>query len=446
MNPYRRADRIRRRNFWRAHPGRSLWIFLGPLLLGLLAAPLSQPVLLWFCELEDRAFAAGLAGLGLRLGLLLCGVGILAVHSQVVRGQDRRVLDPHPADPAQLAAVLGLGLARRSAGMALGCCLLLAPLVVQGRQRAFLMACALILGGWACGISLGFLAQLGGVWAARSPALATLLEALRGGNPRMQAALIYAPGFAVAICSAALYLASVGLEQALQGSPVWTLALAAPSLLAAMAWLLVAPLAERTWYRATTLLAEVDAAYAGLEDDEEARRVYLEWATRWAPARLQPHLLRSLRQGWRACRGWVTGAWGLGLLGAIAGWSDASDATPRVVVVAGGALLCLAALAIVMERGDPPWLGRSIGLAPGPRLLARGLAVLAYLQGALLPGVLSVLLRRGGEALLLLAELELLALGATTLATLASPLGRRAWAAYVPLALGAWILASRSVT
>ena len=71
MNPYLRADRIQRRNFWRAHPGRSLWIFMGPVLLGLLAAPLSQPVLLWFSGLESQAFAAGLSGLGLRLGL--CG-------------------------------------------------------------------------------------------------------------------------------------------------------------------------------------------------------------------------------------------------------------------------------------------------------------------------------------------------------------------------------------
>ena len=81
-----------------------------------------------------------------------------------------------------------------------------------------------------------------------------------------------------------------------------------------------------------------------------------------------------------------------------------------------------------------------------PRLLGRGLAVWGWCQGALIPGVLAVLIRQGaGPALALALELQALALGCSLASTATSPWGRRAWLAYAPLALGAWILVNRSV-
>jgi hypothetical protein len=444
-NPYRHVHRLQRRHRWRQHPWEAAWPWLAPVLLGGLASPLARPILLWFEGRSPEIQAVGLAGASLRLGLALCGAGILVVHEQVVRGQERRILDPHPVEPGALVRAMGLRLLRSTSGLALGACLLLSPLATDGRWAAFAMACTVVLGGWLAGTSVGFLAQLGAVWAARNPSLAGLLDLVRGSSPPMQAALIWAPGLAIGACGAALVGATAGVEAALLGDPVSAAALSLPFLLAIGGWLLVPALARRTWYQATTVLAEVDAAWAAVEDPEAARRVYLEWALRWTPPDLRPHLLRSLRQGWRARRSWVTGAWGLGFLAAVAGWTAAPEASTRALLVASSSVALLAALAIRMETGDPPWLGRALGLRGAPVVTARFLVVLAYLQGAVLPAVAAVWLRRGSEAFALLGWLEALSVLAAGLASSLSLLGKRAWFAYPPTALALWILVNRSL-
>jgi len=447
LNPYLEVDRTRRRHRWRVEPLDSAWPLLAPLVLGALAAPLAQPVLLWFLHRPEPVFTEGLAGLCLRLCLLVGGASILVVHEQVVRGKDRRVLDPHPVDPAALTTMLGWRLLRSTSGVTLGCCLLLSPLLTAGHRQAFLLGCLTVIGGWLAGLVLGFLAQLGAAWAARSPAFAGVLDLIRGSTPPMQAALIWAPGLGIAAVGASCIGATAGLEHLLAGEhPSWGLLLALPFLTAAGGWWLVGPLARRSWYEATVVIAEVDAAWAQVEDPDEARRVYLEWALRFSPGALRPHLLRGLRQGWRSHRSWIIGAWGLGLLGAVAGWTTEPDALPRTLLVSGVAVACLAAVAIRMETSDPRWLGRALGLPLGRRLAARGLVVFAYLQGALLPGVLAVLIRRGSEALSLLGLLQALAACCALLAAAVSPARRRGWLAYAPLALAAWILFNRSVS
>jgi hypothetical protein len=442
-NPYTRIHRLQRRHRWRAHPWEATWPWLGPVLLGALASPLARPILFWFEQRPAEDFAGGLAGLCLRLGLALCGAGILVVHEQVVRGPERRILDPHPVEPGALVVAMGQRLLLGTAGLTVGVLLLLAPLA--DRPVALAMSVAVLLGGWLCGLALGFLAQLGAVWAARSPSMSGPLNLVRGSSPPMQAALIWAPGLAIAACGGALIAATQGLKAYLEGAPLAAVALALPFVLALIGWALVPGLARRTWYQATTVVAEVDAAWAQVEDPEAARRVYLEWAVRWAPAGLRPHLLRGLRQGWRARRTWVTGAWGLGVLGAVAGWTAEPDAASRALLVSGSAVVVLAALAIRMETGDPAWLGRALGLRRLPLATARGLVVLAYLQGAILPAVASVWLRRGLEALTLLGLLEALALVSAGLASTLSLAGSRAWFAYPPLALACWILIERSL-
>ena len=442
-NPYTRIHRLQRRHRWRAHPWEATWPWLGPILLGALASPLARPILFWFEQRPEEDYAAGLAGLCLRLGLALCGAGILVVHEQVVRGPERRILDPHPVEPGALVVAMGQRLMLGTAGLTVGSLLLLAPLA--GRPVVLALSVTVLLGGWLCGLSLGFLAQLGAVWAARAPAMAGLLSLVRGSSPPMQAALIWAPGLAIAACGGALIAATQGLRATLEGAPVAAAGLALPFALALVGWALVPGLARRTWYQATTVVAEVDAAWAQVDDPEAARRVYLEWAVRWAPASLRPHLLRGLRQGWRSRRTWVTGAWGLGLLGAVAGWTAEPDAASRALLVSGSAVVVLAALAIRMETGDPAWLGRALGLRRGPLVTARGLVVWVYLQGAILPAVASVWLRRGVEALTLLGLLEALALLSAGLASTLSLTGTRAWFAYPPLALACWILIERSL-
>ena len=444
-NPYTRVHRLQRRHRWRTQPWEASWPWLAPILLGALAAPLARPILFWFEHRPPELFAPGLAGLSLRLGLALCGAGILVVHEQVVRGPERRILDPHPVEPGALVVAMGIRLLRTTSGLAIGGCLLLLPLALLGRLDALAMTALILLGGWLSGLALGFLAQLGAVWAAQAPAAQGLLNLIRGSSPPMQAALIWAPGLAIAASGGALVGASRGLQAAMEGSALGAVALTTPLLLALLAWLLVPSLARRTWYQATTVVAEVDAAWAQVEDPEAARRVYLEWAVRWAPGALRPHLLRGLRQGWRARRTWITGAWGLGLLGAMAGWTATAEASPRALLVAGSSVTVLAALAIRMETGDPSWLRPALGLRPAHLVASRFLVVLAYLQGAILLPVAAVWLRRGSEALTLLGLVEGLAVVCASLASTTSLLGVRAWFAYPPLALACWILIERSL-
>ncbi len=445
-NPYAEAHRKQRRHRWRAHPWEAAWPWLAPVLLGLLAAPLARPILFWFEARGPEHFAPGLAGLCLRLGLALCGAGILVVHEQVVRGPERRILDPHPVEPGALTTAIGRRLLRATSGLAVGGLLLLLPLALQGLWLALGLASAVLIGGWLSGLALGFLAQLGAVWVAREPSMKGLLDLIRGSSPPMQAALIWAPGLAIAASGGALVGATSGLQAVLEGQALGALGLAGPPLLAVAGWALVPALARRTWYEATTVVAEVDAAWAQVEDPEAARRVYLEWGVRWAPSALRPHLLRALRQGWRARRSWVTGAWGLGFLAAVAGWTASADAAPRALLVAGSAVAVLAALAIRMETGDPPWLGRALGLRRDHLVAARIIAVLAYLQGAILPAFAAVWLRRGTEAFALLGLLEGLAVVCAVASSALSLAGRRAWFAYPPLALASWILIERSLS
>jgi len=180
--------------------------------------------------------------------------------------------------------------------------------------------------------------------------------------------------------------------------------------------------------------AEVDAAWAGREEGDEDRRVYLEWlGTR------RPELLRALRQGWRRLRTWPMGAWGLGLVGAFAGWSEDAHAPAAVVAVAGAAVALIAAVPTRLAEGDPPWLDEALGVDPGRVALARTAVAALYAQGAILPAIAALLVRQGGRALAPLLVLELSALVAGAFAAQAARRFRsQGVLAYAPVAVLAW--------
>ncbi len=416
---------------------------LGPLALGLLAAPLAQPVLLWFVGADGETYASGLSGISFRLALLLCAVGVMAAHNTVMRGPDRAVLDPHPVDPTRLLPVLRRRLLRRSLWLAIGATALLSPLLFNsppGIQPVipFVLSALLLMAGWLAGITLGFVTQLGAVKAADNKLLNSVLEAIRGSNPRTQAALIYAPGLAIAAAGASLFTGAWGIQLCLAGRWAGLLGYLPTLALSWLAWGLAAPLADSCWYRASSLLTEIDAQYAGLDDSENASRVYLDWSVRWAPAPFRPHLLRALRQGWRALRSWVTGAWAAGVLAAFPAWSVDPAAPQRALLICVTATCLLAIIAIRMEETDPAWLDRALALPMANRLSARFLAVLAYLQGAILPATAALLTRQGAAAWSLLLPAEAAAVICALTATAASPLRGRAYTLYLPLAILTW--------
>ncbi len=312
--------------------------------------------------------------------------------------------------------------------------ILLLPVGLAGHWLAWALGSAVVAGAWVAALGVGFAVHLGGVWAAMSPELAGLMNLVRGNNPRMQAALIYAPGVALAVVGVAVGMAASGAGGVLMGwTPGYAL-LAVPPAVGVMGWLVARPLADAWYVRATALLSEIDAQWAGLEEAEEADRVYLDWL-----AEGRPELLRALRQGWRRLRTWPTGAWLLGLACAFAGWSDAADAPERALVVTAGAALLIAGIPVRMAEGDPEWLDRALSISPGRVALARGVAAFLYAQGVILLPAAALLIRQGpgGAAVLLLAELAA-ATGAVLAAAAAMRLrGRGGWV-YGPVAVLLW--------
>ncbi|MBK7758319.1 MAG: hypothetical protein IPI35_18355 [Deltaproteobacteria bacterium] len=227
-----------------------------------------------------------------------------------------------------------------------------------------LTAVGLAAGGWGAGLLMGFPVAPGRGLGGGEPGLGGAVQPHPGPEPQLQAALLYAPGAALALGAVGVGAAATGARLGLSGQSAGWLLLLTPWVLGAVAFWLTPARAERPYYRATLLLAEVDGALAAREDPEEARSVYLEWAIRFFPRALRPYLRQDLRHGWRAHRGWVTGAWGLGLVALAPAWSDATDAAMRAALIAGGALALIGALGQRLGVSAPAWL--DAWLAPPP--------------------------------------------------------------------------------
>lgn len=408
------------------------WSLLLPIVAAAAAMPLARPVMMGF--LDQGRLASGTEGLAVRMGALVAAAMALHTYSDLVRSPDRPILDAHPVQPRALLRAVAARTARQRLSLPVAACIFLLPVGVEGSWTAFAGACGVIFGAWLSMLGVGFTVHLGGVWAGFSPRLAVVLDALRGDNPRMQAALIYAPGVALAVVGMAVLWAAGGLSWALQGDARGWAMLALPPALGLAGWLAAGPLADRQYVRATALLTEVDALGSQAEDPEESRRVYLEWL-----AADRPELLRQLRNAWRGHRTWAFGAWLLGLSGALAGWSDDPAITARLATTCGGAGLLIAALPSRLVSSDPPWLDRALGVDPRRLLLARAATGWLYAQGALLPAVATGLFRHKLAAAPALLTVELLtALGALGAAALGAKLRQRATLVYGALAVLAW--------
>ena len=207
-----------------------------------------------------------------------------------------------------------------------------------------------------------------------------------------------------------------------------------PAAAGAAGWLAARPLADRYYVRATALLSEIDAAWAGVESEEDAQRVYLDWL-----AEGRPELLRALRQGWRRLRTWPSGAWLLGVVCAFAGWSSAPEAPLEALTITSGGALLIAAVPVKMAEGDPVWLDQALAVSPWRVAAARGSVALLYAQGVILPPAAALLIRHGSSAasVMLLAELAAV-IGAAGAALAAKSLrGRGVWV-YGPAAVLLW--------
>jgi hypothetical protein len=396
------------------------------------AMPWAESTLLHF--LEQGRLDGGLAAISFRLAVLVAGAMCIHTYGDLVRGSDRAVLDPHPVQARKLLRALAWRTGLERIYLPLICGILLLPVGFRGHWLHMGAGTMLIFAGYWTGLGVGQATHLGAVWAARSPGLARLLDAIRGANPRMQAALIYAPGFALGLAGTALALASAGLESALGGwGPGWAW-MALPWLLGWAGLVLTGPLADRYYVKTTALLGEIDAMYAGIETEEEERAVYLEWL-----ARGRPEMLRALRHGWRGLRLWPMGGWLMGAVLGVVALSTSADAPRQVATMGGAGALLVVAVIFRMAAHDPQWLDRALGVSARKVAIGRMAVAFLYAQGVLLPAALGLWIRHGLDSCRVLLPAEILALtGASVAAWMASEWRGRAIWAYGPLGILLW--------
>ncbi|MBA2321750.1 MAG: hypothetical protein H0V89_11420, partial [Deltaproteobacteria bacterium] len=308
---------------------------------------------------------------------------------------------PLPVAPAGVVAfeLVRLGVAR---WWMVPCALIaLAPLAFAA--PGLWVSCAVVLlAVQLAALPAGAVGALVAIEVSEAPGWQPILDALRGQNPRIQAALLWAPGAVLAIVGAAGAMAAF---TAVEGNYAWVLA---PLLVGAVLALQIPRLAGRAWFRGTPLLQEIDARYATLERPEDVGRVYLDWAVRWLRPPVSTWALADLRHGWRARRSWITGAWAGGIAAGLAGWSAASASVATAAALGAAAAWLCAAISGWMERDVPPFTRLILPDRGVARLVARLLVVVAWLQPIAWIPVFPVAVRHGlDDALGLLGFVEL---------------------------------------
>jgi len=397
--------------------------------------PLVRALFLSFLADDPTAWPAGLGRVLLRAGALVVGWLALDTFSALIRGDDRDVLAVLPVDAYHVVVASLARVARRRWWLVPAIAFLLGPVGMAGAWDLWAGAVVFLGGAWTLGITVSSAVHLLAVGVSESPRWAPLLDLLRGNNPRPQAAFLYAPGVALLLCGLLLSQAAEAVATLPSPSPATALALAAPYVVAALASLPLPRLAQGSWFRASAVLAEIDARYAALADPEEGRRVYLDWAIRWLPPVVHRYALDDLRHGWRARRTLLTGAWLAGLLGVAAAWTaDPAGPQRAAVVVSAGAWVCAAQL-VLLARDEPPFLRHWLEGDRNARTVARALVGLLWLQPVVWPAAVASLFRHGIEgAAVPLAWGELASALALALALVCSRWPDRGLSLYGPLA------------
>jgi hypothetical protein len=444
-NPYVRAETRARTARLRAGGVGARIAGLLPYAGAFVALPLLADTMYAFARAPSQAaFVDGATGLVGRVGLALAAGLSLTTYAEAVRGADRGVVDLHPLRASDwLTARLIAALYDRGGWLIMAAILLL-PIVFPGqglgwRDGAYGAALIAAAGAWCAGAGAGFGVNLGAPGLADDPRLAGVFDAIRGPNPRLQAALLYAPGVALAVSGSAAIAGAAGAGMVMAGDPVGWFALPVPFVVGALGVAVAYRFApERA--RLPALLGEIDAAHAAAESPEEARAVYLEWAVRFVPSSLRRDLHKDLRQLWRAERPWATGSWGLAALTALAGWSASPSAADRMVVVGGASALALGYVGVRLAAGNPAWL--DAWLPSGRRAPSRAVAVALLAQPVVLAGAAALAVRQGlplaaGAAL----RVEGVVLVCAVLGALSGErLRGRGGIVYVPAGLVAWAI------
>ena len=159
------------------------------------------------------------------------------------------------------------------------------------------------------------------------------------------------------------------------------------------------PAGRAGWFRATSVLSDIDARYGALEHSDEPLRVYMDWTLRFLPANLSFWALKDMRHGWRQRRTWIVFSWLVGLVGLVAGWSADPAAPVRVVCIVMFGLAANAAVSIQLSNDEPKELLKWLGSGGASSFWARGVVLFLWFQAAIWPGAFAVGLRASWEAM-----------------------------------------------
>lgn len=388
--------------------GSAGWARWVPPFAAALSLPLFEGNLLAFRHLEGADRVSGALGMFARVALVLTGVLSLRGYDLVVRGPDRGTLDLHPVPAVAYARARLARAAREALPTACTAFVFLLPVF---DSPPLLLAGALLLGGSAAaGVCLGVGVNLAAPGLGTNPAMAGILDALRGANPRAQAALLWAPAGALFLGGLSVLGAMASLERALLGvDPGW--AGAALPLVAVAIGARLAHTDADSLARLPAVLGEVEASWSAAETAEEGSAVYMDWVVPRLPAAWQRETLRVLRHGWRGERGWLSLGFVGAAMAAAAGFLD-PQRPERAALVMLTAAAGVGLLGPRLRAREPGWLLLALP-APG-RPLAHGVALWLWMQSIVLAGPIAMAVRNlpGAGEMLLRGELSALALAA----------------------------------
>ena len=395
-NPYWWAYTLRRAHR-REHDGTLRTVLTGliPLAVAAVLVPVVRPVFLGFLDEGSQALAPGLQGIVLRLGLLIVAVTALDVYAALIRSDERAILDLHPVDPEQVSRYLMGRTERERRWIPAAVAILLLPVAIEASVVGYTFSVIALAAVATMSFRASALMHLGAVGLAESEWAAPFLDLLRGSNPRAQAAFIYAPGAVLAATAGAVWLASLGVQFSLSNAPLGMVLVILPVLIGGLASHYVGRVSQRSWFRASPILADIDARYSALEQEDDGLRVYLEFTLRWLPERLALYVEKDLRHGWRLRRTGVTLAWAVGVLSALAGWSGSESAPVTSMVVGVLGVFALALNGVLMESYQPAFLREWLSVDKSAAMAARGIAVFGWLQAAVWLPLPVIWLRHG---------------------------------------------------
>ena len=402
----------------------------------LFIVPLFRPLFLGFLDQSPQALSVGLTNILMRVGIVLVSVLSIDMYGVVIRGVDRKVLGIQPVDAGQ---VVGYALLKVSINR-----LLLVPIVLVLLSPI----------GWAHGLPLMGLLTLvvcGFYWmslvlsagmlllavsASQSPKMAPLLDLVRGSNPRAQAAFLYAPGAVLLVAGGVLYVSCIGVTRLYVDAQLdGLLMMSLPWVIGALALVPLPRLAQRSWYAATLVIADIDARYALLVDATEDRRVYLDWAVRLLPPAIAVHALRDLRAGWRAHRPWIMAGWLVGLGGGMVAWRADPMGLQSAVMMGCVATWFILGVSVAIERRVPKFLQVWIPHRSISAQIARFLACFGWGQGVVWLAVVAGAIRQGlGAAAVAFVQLEMTILLASFVVVVVGFVWRGGLAVYLPIA------------